>query len=88
MPIFSYADLKMVTDSFYGEGYKDGIKAEREQCCKDICTLCREGNIPYRYFIGSWYHKVEAVRPSDRDAACWAQRIRERKYTEEKADHE
>jgi hypothetical protein len=74
MPIFSNADLKMITDSYHGEGYKQGRQDEREQCCKDICYGCRE-RIPIApAALGdTLYHKNKQV-----SMPCGAYQIRNR----------
>ena len=62
---------------------RQAIKAEREQCCRDECPWCADGDTPYRISkdVGPWYH----LMPGDEeDEVCCAWLIHERAAREAK----
>ena len=59
------------------EQFKQVIKAEQWQCCKDVCTYCETVGFPH-LFPSGWMHLV------DYDTVdCIAARIHERAYQDE-----
>jgi hypothetical protein len=67
-------DLRLVTE--------ESAAAEREQCCRDVCTLCAEGHAVERMNNSDWRHF------DDRRIGllCTALAIRERAYQQEQDD--
>jgi len=53
----------------------EAAKAEREQCCKDVCKWCEKGS-PFRGVGGYWLHPLypDCLQPH----TCLASAIRER----------
>jgi hypothetical protein len=68
------------------EAYAIGAKEEMEQCCKDICTFCKNGDIPWKHggeLQGyQWFHNDPNgyfIEPGIRATAhCKASAIRQR----------